>query len=157
MPSSLTKFWDKLTKRKTPSAKPVSAPVASDVSDEEHEASLKAAGLHPDQKRTPPPWWAEYDEGGFLKHQPSANLADYVEPEAVEIHYPPSGATITPHPVTSQLIPAPIAETVPQEKTMSFLSTIGKDFKAVFAWLGSSTGQTTIAAGEGVAESVATA
>lgn len=40
---------------------------------------------------------------------------------------------------------------------MSFLSTIGKDFKAVFSWLGSSKGQTTIAAVEATATGVVTA
>lgn len=39
---------------------------------------------------------------------------------------------------------------------MSFLGTIGKDFKAVFSWLGSSTGQAVVTAGEGLAESIAT-
>jgi len=39
---------------------------------------------------------------------------------------------------------------------MSFLSTVGKDFKAVFAWLGSSKGQATITAVEGLGESAAT-
>lgn len=40
---------------------------------------------------------------------------------------------------------------------MSFLATVGKDFKAVFAWLGSSKGQAVIGAGEAVAEGVAAA
>lgn len=35
---------------------------------------------------------------------------------------------------------------------MSFLSTIGKDIKSVFNWIGSSKGKTVIAAAEGVAE-----
>jgi hypothetical protein len=39
---------------------------------------------------------------------------------------------------------------------MSFLATVGKDFKAVFSWLGSSKGQAVVAAGEGVVETVAT-
>jgi hypothetical protein len=39
---------------------------------------------------------------------------------------------------------------------MSFLSTIGKDFKAVFSWLGSSSGQAVVAACEGLVEGVAT-
>lgn len=39
---------------------------------------------------------------------------------------------------------------------MSFLSTVGKDFKSVFSWLGSSKGQAVVAAGEGLAEGVAT-
>lgn len=37
---------------------------------------------------------------------------------------------------------------------MSFLATFGKDFKAVFTWLGSAKGQTVIAAGEDVVESI---
>lgn len=40
---------------------------------------------------------------------------------------------------------------------MSFLATVGKDFKAVFSWLGSTKGQAVVAGAEGVAESVATA
>lgn len=40
---------------------------------------------------------------------------------------------------------------------MSFLSTVGKDFKAVFSWLGSAKGQNTIAAVEVTATGVATA
>lgn len=40
---------------------------------------------------------------------------------------------------------------------MSFLATVGKDFKAVFAWLGSSGGQAVVAGAEGAAEAVATA
>jgi hypothetical protein len=40
---------------------------------------------------------------------------------------------------------------------MSFLSTIGKDFKAVFAFLGSQKGQTIVSAAEGVGEAIATA
>lgn len=40
---------------------------------------------------------------------------------------------------------------------MSFLSTLGKDFKAVFAYLGSSKGQATIATVEGAAVAVTTA
>ena len=39
---------------------------------------------------------------------------------------------------------------------MSFLSTFGKDFKAVFSWLGSSKGQATVAGVEGVTEAAAT-
>lgn len=39
---------------------------------------------------------------------------------------------------------------------MSFLSAVAKDFKAVFGWLGSSNGQAVVAAGEGLAEGVAT-
>jgi hypothetical protein len=35
---------------------------------------------------------------------------------------------------------------------MSFLSTIGKDFKAVFSWLSSAKGQAVIGTGEAVAE-----
>lgn len=40
---------------------------------------------------------------------------------------------------------------------MSFLSTVGKDFKAVFAWLGSPKGQAVVQTGEVVVEDVATA
>lgn len=40
---------------------------------------------------------------------------------------------------------------------MSFLSTVGKDFKAVFAWLGSSKGQALVQTAEATAEVVATA
>lgn len=40
---------------------------------------------------------------------------------------------------------------------MSFLATVGKDFKAVFAWLGSSGGQAVVAGVEGTAVAVATA
>lgn len=40
---------------------------------------------------------------------------------------------------------------------MSFLSDIGKDFKAVFAWIGSAKGQATIATVEGSATAVVTA
>lgn len=35
---------------------------------------------------------------------------------------------------------------------MSFLSTVGKDFKAVFSWLGSPKGQAVVAAGSALAE-----
>jgi len=37
---------------------------------------------------------------------------------------------------------------------MSFLSTIGKDIKAVFNWLGSSQGKTVITTGEAVVEAI---
>lgn len=40
---------------------------------------------------------------------------------------------------------------------MSFLSTFGKDFKAVFAYLGSSKGQATIATVEGASVAITTA
>ena len=40
---------------------------------------------------------------------------------------------------------------------MSFLSAVGKDFKAVFSWLGSSKGQAVTGAVEGLAETAATA
>lgn len=40
---------------------------------------------------------------------------------------------------------------------MSFLSTFGKDFKAVFAYLGSSRGQATIATVEGASVAITTA
>ncbi len=40
---------------------------------------------------------------------------------------------------------------------MSFLSAIGKDFKAVFSWLGSAKGQATVASVETVAAAVTTA
>lgn len=40
------------------------------------------------------------------------------------------------------------------EKPMSFFSTVAKDFKAVFTFLGSAKGQAMIATGEGVAEAV---
>lgn len=40
---------------------------------------------------------------------------------------------------------------------MSFLSTLGKDFKAVFAYLGSSKGQATIATVEGASVAITTA
>jgi hypothetical protein len=39
---------------------------------------------------------------------------------------------------------------------MSFLSAIGKDFKAVFAWLGSAKGQAIVATTEGAAVAIAT-
>ena len=39
---------------------------------------------------------------------------------------------------------------------MSFLATVGKDFKAVFAWLGGSAGKAVVTTVEGVAEGVAT-
>ena len=39
---------------------------------------------------------------------------------------------------------------------MSFLSVVGKDFKAAFAWLGSSKGQAVVSSTEAVVESVAT-
>jgi hypothetical protein len=37
---------------------------------------------------------------------------------------------------------------------MSLLDTLGKDFKGIFAWLGSSTGQNIIKTGEGVVEAI---
>lgn len=37
-----------------------------------------------------------------------------------------------------------------KESTVSFLSAVGKDFKAVFTWLGSTKGQTVIKTGEAV-------
>jgi hypothetical protein len=37
---------------------------------------------------------------------------------------------------------------------MSFLSTLGKDIKAVFAWIGSPAGQTVIATGEGLVTAI---
>lgn len=40
---------------------------------------------------------------------------------------------------------------------MSFLATVGKDFKAIFAWLGSTKGQAVVSGIEGTAEAVATA
>jgi hypothetical protein len=40
---------------------------------------------------------------------------------------------------------------------MSFLSTFGKDFKAVFSWLGSPKGQATIATVEGASVAITTA
>jgi len=40
---------------------------------------------------------------------------------------------------------------------MSFLATVGKDFKAIFAWLGSTKGQAVVSGVEGTAEAVATA
>lgn len=40
---------------------------------------------------------------------------------------------------------------------MSFLSTIGKDFKAVFSWLGSAKGQAVVTSVEGLGEAEATA
>ena len=44
-----------------------------------------------------------------------------------------------------------------KEKRMSFLSAFGKDFKAVFAWLGSAKGQAVVSGAEGLTETVATA
>jgi len=40
---------------------------------------------------------------------------------------------------------------------MSFLSTIGKDFKAVFSWLGSAKGQAVVTSVEGLGETAAAA
>jgi hypothetical protein len=37
---------------------------------------------------------------------------------------------------------------------MSLLDTLGKDFKGIFAWLGSSTGQKIVKTGEGVVEAI---
>lgn len=45
----------------------------------------------------------------------------------------------------------------PEEMSMSFLKTLGKDVKSVFAWLGSSKGQAVVAGAEATAEGVVTA
>jgi hypothetical protein len=57
----------------------------------------------------------------------------------------------------TSLMGAVASTPVSKEPKMSFLATIGKDFKAVFAWLGSSQGQAVVTAGENVAVTVATA
>lgn len=49
-------------------------------------------------------------------------------------------------------IPAVQPATAPEEIPMSFLSTFGNDFKAVFAWIGSTKGQAVITSGEKLAE-----
>lgn len=58
---------------------------------------------------------------------------------------PHPGMTIDDHAAT---YPAP------EEQSMSFLSFLGKDVKAVFNWLGSAKGQPTLSTGEAVIESV---
>jgi hypothetical protein len=52
--------------------------------------------------------------------------------------------------------PATATITATKEQTVSFLSTIGKDFKAVFAFLGSSKGQAIVAGTENLVEVGAT-
>jgi hypothetical protein len=59
----------------------------------------------------------------------------------------------TPQVPSPTSIPATATPTA-EENTMSFLSTVGKDIKGVFSWLGSSKGQAVVAAGETVIETV---
>jgi len=60
------------------------------------------------------------------------------------------GAASQPHLVTK--IATQQSPAAPAGVSMSFLSTIGKDFKAVFSWLGSAKGQAVVAGTENLVE-----
>jgi hypothetical protein len=58
---------------------------------------------------------------------------------------------------TSPSMPHNLNAPQPQETHMSFLSAVGKDFKAVFGWLGSAKGQNTIKVAESTAVAIVSA
>lgn len=88
-----------------------------------------------------PPSYDHEAQHNLVEQMIVASEAKLVVPTASEATIPTG---------VEKVVTPPISSPQPQQggSTMSFLSTVGKDFKAVFSWLGSAKGQKTITAVE---------